>query len=88
MMQREDANEWPASPERSLANLQDRPRTIHPKKYLSHEETPRRLAGRTDPLVPHPPAASAIKTYRTIAITSCEIVSKVVTVFELASNER
>src|SRR5258705_2763587 len=61
-----------------------------PYALRSSQKQPGRPAGETHPLVSHPLSRLSpfYLRYRTIEITSCEIVSKVVTVFELASNAR
>src|SRR5258705_9682078 len=61
-----------------------------PYALRSSQKQPGRPAGETHPLVSHPLSRLGPfeLCYRTIEITSCEIVSKVVTVFEFASNAR
>jgi hypothetical protein len=94
MMARQSASLWPTRQVRTLANLQDgRPASSnHPPYGIRHtaKKQPRRSAGETHPLVPHPLSRlGPFKLcYRTIDSTSPEIVSNVVTVFEFASNAR
>jgi hypothetical protein len=89
----ENARRWPVRCHRTLVNLQDRHRNLRPTQKLckTHKEKPE-AASRWGPIFGPSPAKPPLcrfkQFYRTIAITSCEIVSNVVTVFELASNAR
>src|SRR5271155_2640339 len=85
MMTKHTASRWPPLQKKTLANLQERgsaqfrlPKTVE-------------VAGRWNHFVgsyPPTPPQTASDCYRIIPMTSCEIVSKVVTVFEFASKAR